>query len=66
MIESDISKIDPKLKGDSNYAQWQHHLCMALRRITREKRGRREGEEREKRERPEHKQSYTMFPDIRR
>ncbi|CAP85381.1 Pc20g00520, partial [Penicillium rubens Wisconsin 54-1255] len=29
--ESDISKIVPKLKGESNFAQWQHRLYMALR-----------------------------------
>ncbi|KAJ6186646.1 hypothetical protein N7519_007947 [Penicillium mononematosum] len=28
--ESDILKIAPKLKGDSNFAQWQHRLYMAL------------------------------------
>ncbi|KAF3016330.1 hypothetical protein E8E15_004635 [Penicillium rubens] len=28
--ESDISKIVPKLKGEPNFAQWQHRLYMAL------------------------------------
>ncbi|KAJ5478256.1 hypothetical protein N7530_003765 [Penicillium desertorum] len=28
--ESNISKIVPKLKGESNFAQWQHRLYIAL------------------------------------